>query len=82
MKIRSIRLNRNNIEIRWDNGGAERTTMLYRHSDYSWHPDADTQQLSPYLKEELQKHVWSALAARSKHHPKKRSADTWFADRS
>lgn len=82
MKITQIKLNRTNIEIRWNNGGAERITLLYRHSDYSWHLDADTERLTPYLKEELQRHVWAALAARTKQSGRKRPADTWFADRS
>ena len=81
MNIRQITFNKTNIEIHWEHRGTAYISMLYRHSDYSWHPDADTRQLSPRMLEELQRHVWHSLCAKPKEKPKrKKPADTWFAD--
>ena len=83
MTIKQISFAKNYIEIHWEHHGAPYITMLYRHSDYSWHPDADTRKLSPRMLEELQRHVWLCLTAKPKEKPKRRKpADTWFADHS
>ena len=81
MNIKQIRFNRTCIEILWEQSGAEHISMMYRHSDYSWHPDADTRRMTPRMQEELQRKVWLALTAKPQKKPvRKKPADTWFAD--
>ena len=53
MNIKQICFRKKCIEIRWEYHGTEYTSMLYRHSDYSWHPDADTRRMPPVMLEEL-----------------------------
>ncbi len=81
MNIKQIRFRKKSIEIRWEYHGTEYTSMLYRHSDYSWHPDADTRRMPPVMQEELQHQVWLCLSAGQKKKPeRKKTANTWFAD--
>ena len=84
MKILSFTMRTRNIEIIWLSGGEKHTTMLYRHSDYTWHPDADTLRLLPKTKEELQRAVIAFLSVRCspEKKAKKRPAprNVWFAE--
>ncbi|MBQ1446921.1 MAG: hypothetical protein IIZ14_06675 [Solobacterium sp.] len=81
MNIKQICFRKKCIEIHWEYHGTEYTSMLYRHSDYSWHPDADTRRMPPVMLEELQHQVWLRLSAGPKKKTeRKKPADTWFAD--
>lgn len=62
MKVLSFTIRKRSIEIVWRADGQKHVTMLYRHSDYSWHPDADSAKLLPKTREELQGAVIALLS--------------------
>ncbi len=64
MNITKIAFRRTHIEVVWNHGGQIRTSLFYRHSDYSWHPDPDTAKLPPAVLEALQQRMFRALTAR------------------
>ncbi len=83
MRILSFTMRTRNIEIIWLSGGQKHTTMLYRHSDFTWHPDADTAHLEGKTREELQRAVIAFLSTRLSAKPQKKRRlprNVWFAE--
>ncbi len=60
--VTEIRLNKTSITIQWFYRGKNYVSMLFRHSDYSWHWDADTRRSSRYILEQLQIAVFLAIS--------------------
>lgn len=87
MKIEKIEMSSRSIRILWMYGGTHHESFLYRHSDYSWHLDPDTNKLLPVNKEALLTAVQEYLAelsSRPKPEPKqkpkkKKKPSVWFA---
>lgn len=77
IKITDIRFSPKAITILWRLNGIGYATMLYRHSDYSWHPDPGTRACTPAVQEKLQKAVFAYLAERR---PYKKTRTVWFAE--
>lgn len=80
MKVKKIEMNSRSIRIVWATENAEHESFLYRHSDYSWHLDSDTDKLLPVNKEALQKAVQDYLFGKKKQRIRTKKSDTWFAD--
>lgn len=80
MKIKKIEMNSRSIRIVWTTENADHESFLYRHSDYSWHLDPDTDRLLPVNKEALQKAVQEYLFGKKKQRVRTKKSDTWFAD--
>ena len=80
MKVKKFEIRKKCIVIIWEKDGIEHTTLLYRHSDYTWHPDPDTANLLPVTKEELLVCVMNhlnKLSEKPKSRHKRRTV--WFA---
>ncbi len=62
--VKEIHLNKTAVTIQWFYREKNYVSMLFRHSDYSWHWDADTRRSSRYVLEQLQIAVFQAIAGK------------------
>ena len=87
MKVNEIKFSKRNIHIVWETAGQKYDSMLYCHSDYSWHWDSATRAMTPKMVADLQNSVMAAIIAKTSGKQKRRGRGdqerirTWFADR-